>query len=243
MGKASTSKTVARAARAGGSKTAKKRTWTFPAAIVAIVLIGMSIAYVARSSSQTSSQASASESPKVGDHWHAAYGVYVCDKFLPPVTDVSADVRGIHTHGDGIMHVHPFAASAAGKKAQFKVFSDTTNLTFQSHGFTMPDGTVYSDGYDCNGQPATVKVYEWVVDDPNAAPTIYTQDFGDIRFTQDRLAFTIAVVPEGTDVPKPDSIPELDKLTDVASTTQSTVAATPSTAAAVSTTTASTPAP
>jgi hypothetical protein len=104
------------------------------------------------------------------------------------------------------------------------VFSQTTDLTFQSNGFTMPDGTEYHNGYDCNGQPAKVSVYEWQADDLTAAPKIYTKDFGDIRYSQDRLAFTIAVVPEGTDVPQPTSIPTLDNLTDVTGATPSTTA-------------------
>ena len=48
------------------------------------------------------------------DHWHAAYGMYVCDHFLPPVTDAKEDVLGIHTHGEGVIHIHPFSAAASG---------------------------------------------------------------------------------------------------------------------------------
>ena len=25
--------------------------------------------------------------PKLGDHWHAAYGIYVFDTFMPPLSD------------------------------------------------------------------------------------------------------------------------------------------------------------
>ena len=50
------------------------------------------------------------------DHWHAAYGVYLCDDFAPPITD-ERDPKGIHTHGDGIIHIHPFVRSSPGKNA------------------------------------------------------------------------------------------------------------------------------
>ena len=85
------------------------------------------------------------------------------------------------------------------------------------------NGTTYSDGYDCNGQPATVSLYVWPADDPNAQPQIVpVKDIGNFKFFQDRLALTIAVVPQGTEVPRPPSVPELDKLTDVAGATTTT---------------------
>jgi hypothetical protein len=213
MGKASSSKKVARAARVGGAKQGRRRQMAFPAAIVAILVLGTALVVFAQSENKTA----AAVAPVVGDHWHAAYGFFVCDKFIDalPADPEGADVLGIHTHGDGIMHVHPFSGGAAGKNATFKVFGDLEGLTFQSNGFTMPDGTEYHDGYDCNGQPATVSVYQWDADDLSADPIIHTKDFGSIRYTQDRMAFTFAVVPEGTEVPPPDSVATLDNLTDV----------------------------
>ena len=122
MGKASSSKKVARAARAGGSSGPKQRKLGFPLAIVAIVVLGVGLVAFARND-YTSAEATA---PVVNqDHWHAAYGVYVCDAFRPPVTDVSSDdTTGIHTHGDGIIHTHPFVASAAGKNATLGKWSE-----------------------------------------------------------------------------------------------------------------------
>ena len=49
------------------------------------------------------------------DHWHVAYAVYICGKFQPPITN-QTDPVGIHTHGDSVIHVHPFVDSSAGKK-------------------------------------------------------------------------------------------------------------------------------
>jgi hypothetical protein len=229
MGKASSSKKVARAARAGGATKGRSSRWIFPAAIFAIFVVGVSVVIVAKGGNETASAAS----PKVGEHWHAAYGVYVCDKFLDPMADTAPDKLGIHTHGDGIMHVHPFSGvgaggnatfsgGAAGSNATFSVFGEATGLTFQSNGFTTADGTQYHNGYDCNGVPAEVAVYQWSASDLTAAPIIHTKDFGSIRYTEDRLVFTLAVVPPGTDVPPPPSVPTLDKLTDVAGATTAT---------------------
>lgn len=208
MGKASSSKKVARAARAGGNASQRQRKLIFPLAIFAIFVVGTSLVVYARSDRSTAS----AEAPTVGDHWHAAYGFYICDTFLPPLTDAVPDKLGIHTHGDGVMHVHPFSSAAAGKNAKFSVWGESTGVQFGSDSITMPDGTKYSNGFDCNGQPATLSVYQWSIDDPDADPVIYTEDFGSIRYTAEGLIFTIAVVPEGTDVPKPDSVQRLKDL-------------------------------
>lgn len=237
MGKASSAKKVARAARAGGRTSAgPKRQLAFPIAIAAIVVVGALLVVFARSSNQEV----AAESPKVGEHWHAAYGIDVCGNFLPNLTDVGPDTTGLHTHGDGIAHIHPFANGSAGPNATLSTFGQMVGMTFGSDSFTV-NGTTYADGYDCNGQPAKVAVYVWPADDANAEPRIITKDIGSFRFDQDRLAVTLAVVPEGTDVPRPPTVPELDQLSDVPGATSSTVpgAVPPSTVAGAPT--ASTP--
>src|SRR5262245_47264640 len=101
MGKASSSKKVARAARAGGRTTkGPKRNLGHPLAIAGIVIVGVLVVLIARNYNQEA----AATTPTVEDHWHAAYGIYVCDQFLPPLTDTVADVTGLHTHGDGVAH-------------------------------------------------------------------------------------------------------------------------------------------
>ncbi len=222
MGKASSSKKVARAARAGGrTSTGPKRQVGYPLAIVAIVVVGLLVVLVARNSSQEA----AAVSPKVGDHWHAAYGIYVCDAFLPNLADVTADTTGLHTHQDGVAHLHPFNGAAAGNNATLAKWGETTGLTFSSSGFTV-NGTTYEDGFDCSGQPATVSLYVWPADDPSASPRIIpASEMGDFHFDEDRLAVTLAVVPEGTDVPRPPSVPELDQLSDVPGATSTTTTA------------------
>jgi hypothetical protein len=245
MGKASTSKKVARAARAGGSPSARRRNWLFPASLLVIVILGVAVVYVAK----TPSTASAG-GPAVGDHWHNAYGVYVCDKWLDPIPTPTDDKLGIHTHGDGVIHIHPFQGGSAGSNATMQVFADTVGMKLGDKSFTMPDGTKYSDGYDCNGQPAKVAIYKWTdAIGANTGPTTYTSNFGGIRFTEEWSAFTFAVVPEGTTVPEPDltrlkaiqgGAPE-EPATTAPGTAGVTDSSTASTVATTSTSTPSTP--
>lgn len=60
------------------------------------------------------------------DHWHSVYGVYSCslegdDKYLPPFQSVQDDT-GLHSHGDGLIHIHPFFPSSEGENAQVKLW-------------------------------------------------------------------------------------------------------------------------
>ncbi len=217
MGKASSAKKVARAARTGGAAQKRNRPkLVFPLALFAIVVFGALLVVYARAANIDA--ATADTAPAANkDHWHAAYGIYLCDHFNPPLTDIKEDTQGIHTHGEGIIHIHPFVAAASGLKANMKAFGNQVGLTFTDDGFKMPDGTEYKNGTDCNGKPGKVAVYKWKVDDPTAPVQVFEKDFGKINFTEDRDAYTIAILPEGAPEPppQPDSVAELDKLTDV----------------------------
>ncbi len=209
MGKASSSKKVARAARAGGrTSQGPKRKIAFPLGIAAIVVVGVLLVLFARNSNDKA----AAVAPTVGDHWHAAYGIYVCDAFLPPLTDTVSDTTGLHTHGDGIAHIHPFNSGAAGNNATLANWGKTTGISFSSTGFTV-NGTTYEDGYDCSGQPATVSLFVWQASDTSAAPTVVpASQIGSFKFSQNKLAITLAVVPDGVTPPPPATAGDLDKL-------------------------------
>lgn len=220
MGRASSSKKVARAARAGGSSGPKQRKVGFPIAIAAIVVIGLSLVVFARNDFTSA----AATSPTMEDHWHNAYGIYVCDAFQAPISDTAQDTTGIHTHADGVIHVHPFAAGSAGKNATLSKWGQIVGMEFGGSSITLQDGTKLEDGYDCGGNTdTTLSVYKWPADDPNAEPVVYTKDFGSIKLDRDRDAITIAMLPTGTVPPRPESVPTLDALTDVEPATTSTV--------------------
>lgn len=213
MGKASSAKKVARAAKAGRTRRSASRNWTFPAAVALILVLGVGLVLVAR---EGQDDAAADTPPRIGlDHWHAAYGVYQCDAFVPPITD-QTDPLGIHTHGDGVVHIHPTSSRAAGSDATLGVFADAVGMDLSDDEVSIGDTTL-SESDGCGDEPAELKVVRWNADDPEDEGTEFTTDFGDVRFTRDRQAVTIALVPEGAEVPRPESIPQLDQLTDVPS--------------------------
>lgn len=81
-----------------------------------------------------------------GDHWHAVIGVNICGEWLPdpPEFETAAgnfDVRvGIHTHGDGFIHIHPFFRSEAGDNATLGRFLRNGGWSASRDGLTVWDG-------------------------------------------------------------------------------------------------------
>src|SRR5688500_4749143 len=108
MGKASSAKKVARAARAGGSRRpGQRRAIGFPILIFLVVALGTSLVLFARSSRDANASPRAGAPPPQGEgeHWHAAYGFSHCGEFQRNtegtfLVDVGDDTLGIHTHGD-----------------------------------------------------------------------------------------------------------------------------------------------
>lgn len=209
MGKASSAKKVARAARAGGRTSGlRQRNLLFPGVIGLIVVLGVSlIAYAAndRKNDET-------VPPVLDDHWHAAYGVFVCDEFRPPIPEFENE-EGIHTHGDGVIHIHPFTANGTGANATLGLFLRDTDIEISNDELRIGDETFKEGDQKCGDKDAEVVVAQWKdVQTTDANPARITSDMDDVRFREDGEGYVIAFVPEGTDIPKPESADTLAEL-------------------------------
>jgi len=242
MGKASSAKKLARAARAGSaSKGRDRREMGFPLVVALVILLGTSLVIYARS---TRSDAVA---PHLnvgvaggggGDHWHAAIGIYNCDHFeTDPIVrgDNWPDPSGIHSHDDGVIHIHPFVSSATGTRARLKVFFETMGLKFTDDELELTNGNTLKSNTDCNGKNATLRVARFDPANPDKPTEIITKNLGDVRFLKDREAFTIALVPDGVDIPIAPTAANLDALAGVDSGQTSVPATTVPTASTVPT--------
>ncbi len=211
MAKPSSSKKVQRAARAAAaSKGAReRREIAFPLALAVVVILGVALVVFARSSRTPAA------APRVGnDHWHSAYAIYDCDRFLPAFTS-AADPDGIHSHQDGVVHIHPWNSSAAGDRADLDVFFEAMGARVTDDEISGPGIGVLEAGSDCNGEPTVIRAVRFarIDPDPDAAPStlteiyeatdIYSDDFGDVRLLGDLEAFTFARVPAGAEIPPP----------------------------------------
>lgn len=218
MGKASTNKKVARAASTGGGRTARgARPYGWYSAIALVTALGLFLIVFSRNENQQASNPKKGPHPRANiDHWHAALGVYLCDAFAPNVKDSGTDPHGIHTHGDGIIHIHPFDKTAAGNKAIVKVFATTVGMKLSATEIRLPgDSKTYTDGKTkCGSKTGQLT---WYVNgkEKTGNPADYKP--------ADRDKIVIAFAPKGTEIPKtPPSASELDHLSDVAPTTPTT---------------------
>ncbi len=205
MGRASSSKKVSRAASTGGGRTkgGGPKPYRWWALLAVVVLIGSLGILFSRTERRDAVLATIGPPRANVDHWHAAYGVVLCGTFQAPIQDQS-DPRGIHSHADGLIHIHPFVTGAAGKNAVLSEFADAVGMTLTDSEVRMPGGESFKEGdTQCNGQPGEVMVK--VNDD------IVTKNVGDIPLTDNAL-ITIAFAPKGAVLPDPPTAGNLARL-------------------------------
>jgi hypothetical protein len=131
------------------------------------------------------------------------------------------DKLGIHTHQDGLIHIHPFQAAGAGKQATLGKFLDQVGMKASTSSIQLPaadpfDKRTYKEGETtCGGKPASVQVVHWknaVEASTGAKPeATITSDPGKIRFSEDLGAYTLAFVAKGTTVPPPPASGEIEQ--------------------------------
>lgn len=152
-------------------------------------------------------------------HWHAAYVVRICDDVLPPF-DSDADPLGIHSHADGLMHIHPFVAEAGYEHATLDVFADAMGFSISEGVLTLPNGDTYRDGDGCGVAGGRVFVDRWSSSDPDATSERIFADFDQLRFLGDGELYQIAFGPEESLPVIPPSAVSLDQVSNLNPTVQ-----------------------
>lgn len=223
-------KKVAKLAQRGKGKKVRFQGGTlFPAVVLGVVIIGLLTIVYARESRPDPGSAP----PQVGDHWHAAYGMYVCDGWLPKltgnmeetVTDSSGNqsyvnsdfgTTGIHSHDDGVIHWHPYSAKAVGDNAQLGVFLDVYDVELDTDHLKLPavqGGNEYNvDDFKCDGEDVEIKVVAWDSYMDTGKGSTYITDLTSVRVANDGMVFAIVVAPVNTDVEMPPWAKELPEL-------------------------------
>jgi hypothetical protein len=216
MGKASSSKKVARAARAGGRvSSGQPRSLLFPGVLALIVLLGIGLVIYARNDRLDDDLGGV---PQLGDHIHQAFGVTICGEAQPPIPEFESDV-GIHTHGDGVIHIHPFSQLGVGANATLgRFFEDArdqggievelSDSRLEYLGTVAEEGETKCEGVD---DPVLRMAY-WPSVQDEADPEVTTGGFADTRLTDDGGGITLYYGDPDDDIPKPESAAQLTEL-------------------------------
>lgn len=227
MATESTQKKIERVQRAGVKRRAgQRRPLGFGALVVAIIVVGTALVLLARDArnSVTVTRPIANE-----DTWFAAFGIYVCDAYLPDaqLTDVTDDHGGIRANGDGLIRIQPTKTETAGTNAVIGQFFNAVGLVVADDGWThtpvngSPDSHKKGDSCDVDGEggePATTETsVRLLVFPPQSSdktePEVLVDRFNTARLNEDGKVFVLALLPndaDPNDVPLPTSVQALD---------------------------------
>ena len=207
-------KKIQRVQRAGVTRAAgQRRPVGFTLLLVVIVIVGLVLTAFARSAYRDVSGAAprmASDTAE-GDRYRNAFGIYLCDRFIEPLADVKTDTTGIHSHDDGLIHIHPSQPSSAGSGAVIGKFFDAVGLEATPDVVVLPEGadakekTWTSGTTTCkvgDGKDAKKEKGQWALLEypaqagPDTEPIVHTDDFGELPVRTDGQAWTLAFLPE-----------------------------------------------
>lgn len=140
--------------------------------------------------------------PTPRSHWHAGYAVRTCDQVLTSLSDVDNQV-GIHSHDDGLIHIHPSASEATYSGATLGRFLETVGARISTGRLELPGQEPFVDGDMCGDVPGRVAVFRWDGIDATSPSEIILQDPQTTRFLADGELFTISFAPETAPIVKP----------------------------------------
>ncbi len=129
-----------------------------------VLLVALAVVVFARQftdfdSDDDISEAPAVTGPRIGrDHWHAAYQVFVCGQRQP---DFALWQGGIHTHDDGIIHIHPVLPSEEDSGARLVKWFEYGGGKLTQSEVRMPGSREeYKNGDECpDGSEAVLQVF------------------------------------------------------------------------------------
>jgi hypothetical protein len=208
------------AVRSRYRKPKRKRSGSFGwnVAIAAVVIVGVVAVFLVRGSSDSAGsgppRAPDAAANVAGDHWHTAFQVDICGQWLAaqPQFEKPADNPaqqanvGIHTHGDHLIHTHPFVVSEEGNNATLAKFADYGGWSVSSdsiNAWTGPKSeakqTEWSNGDTCSfgefkGKPGELT---WAIDGKTR-----TGNPGDYKM-KDGETLAIYFLPKGAEHPFP----------------------------------------
>ena len=89
--------------------------------------------------------------PAAGDHWHSRYTITICGETIEPFP---ASPGEVHTHGDGLFHVHPLRLGEAGRNANLARYIASTGSRLTNDTIELDSGESYTNGDECqDGTP------------------------------------------------------------------------------------------
>jgi hypothetical protein len=102
---------------------------------------------------------SATGAPRIGDHWHIPYQFFACGEKQP---NAGVWESGVHTHADGINHIHPFKTFEEGSGARLVKWFEYGGGRLTNNSIKLPQSGAKSwkNGDLCpDGKPGELQVF------------------------------------------------------------------------------------
>ena len=189
MGKASRNKGKVKAKARRGSKG-------FVVFIVATFVLGVALIALAKNDN-SSSKSAKGPGAKLGDHWHAAIGINFCGTWQANLPQYEPSPNtGVHSHGDGFIHLHPFSAAGAGRNATVGLFYRQAGANVSATAIKYGKQT-YKNGDVCDRLDKKPGLVRWSVNgqEKTGNPANYAPN--------DRDVIALAFVPKDADIGTP----------------------------------------
>jgi hypothetical protein len=213
MARSDTGKWVARAGSTGGGRTYRgRRPAKWYGSLALLFVLGVAIVWYSRYERQHPSPAG---QPAIGTHWVAALSFDICGTIQPNVPTNPNTSTGIHTEGDGLIHIDPTSPSDAGANATLGRFVEQyPGMKLNSISVKYPGtksttvGRTFTNGERCPAgtpdanQRGVVQVHAWPTF--TAKTPVIAGDPNTLRLLNGQL-ITVAFLPNGKPVPKPPS--------------------------------------
>lgn len=210
--------------RVAAHRSRRSGTTLWAAMVIVIVVVGVggiALLKAGRSSADIGPKLNVIVNGEVkspGDHWHAVLGVDICGEWVPAAQEFEAR-EGLHTHGDGRLHMHPYDSSVAGKRSTlgryFELGSENSlensgNWKLTPTEVTLWDGQTKKNGDTCPGKDGKPEKAEWRwavarISAEGKVPKklkVHSGDPADYHMLDGDL-ITLAFLPEDEEVPVP----------------------------------------
>ena len=225
----STKKAAKLAQKGKGQKIRFQGGTVFPIVVAVTLILGLALVVYARQSMP----AADSSPPTIDDHWHAAYGFYLCDSWYQLQGNLEEQNSqgqfintnflrtGIHSHDDGVMHWHPYTARAVGRNADLGVFLESYEVELSNDTLTFPSAALLSANADfpsanfdplaeyvegetkCGGEDAELSVKAWGSFTDTDGGKRYIANMDEVHVDNDGMVFAVYFTADDTDQPMP----------------------------------------
>jgi hypothetical protein len=140
--------------------------------------------------------AGAQAGPDIGQHWHAALGINICGQWKPNTPQYES-AKGVHSHGDGFIHMHPYSRAGAHENATVGLFLSQASEKVTQNSIKLGDGTDLTNGDECANLDKKPGKLRWSVngEEKKGNPARYVPN--------DRDVIALAFLPAGEDIGTP----------------------------------------